>query len=204
MWPSRCHTPTPGLCEARGHSSISSLGPPPDSGDVSLPICLSGRPGLTWLEEAGGRGAKGNPGGTGLVPTVAPRRPRVQLRPVQALGAGGMVSDSVQGWRRGTLLGGRVSGQSRGQEPGGEPHRANVRTMRLGWSHWAQETCPRKRGATCCHEGWAWPGSFPDPSGLLAPSALVRHEGPGAAGADCNRPERPKAGGVWAGLGVPT
>lgn len=153
---------------------------------------------------SGGQRSRRKPRGAGLVPTVAPRRPRVQLRPVQALGAEGVVSESVQGWRQGTLLGGGVSRQSRGREQGGEPHRANVRTMRLGWSHWAQETCPWKCGAACCHEGWAWPGRFPDPSGLLAPSALVRRAGPGAARAECNRPERPKAGGVWAGLGVPT
>lgn len=42
--------------------------PLPTRGDVSLPTSLSGRPGLTCLEEAGDRGAEGNPGVLGSFP----------------------------------------------------------------------------------------------------------------------------------------
>lgn len=85
--PSRHHTPTPGLCAAQGHCGISSPGPPPDSGACSPPTRLSGRPGLTWLEAAGGRAAEGSPGRWARSPS-GPETPRVQLRPGQALGAG--------------------------------------------------------------------------------------------------------------------
>lgn len=117
--------------------------PVPTRSDVSLPTCLSGRPGLTWLEEAGGRGAEGNPRALGSLPQW-PRDARgcscVLCSPWEL---GAVVSESVQGWRQGSLLGGGVSGQSRGREPGGEAQRANVRTTCLGWSHWARETRPR-------------------------------------------------------------
>ena len=58
--------------------------PVPTRSDVSLPTCLSGRPGLTWLEEAGGRGLNTPPSRGGLASKDAGQA-RVFLPPIECL-----------------------------------------------------------------------------------------------------------------------
>lgn len=172
----------PRALRSQGHSGISSSGPPPDSGGCSPPHLSQWVTKSNVVGGGGGQRSRRKPRGAGLVPPMAPRCPRVQLRPGQALGAEG-----------------RDRSQRACKCGDGEPSWEVGSPDSQGHGKQAHRQC----GAACSHEGWAWPGRFPNPSGLLAPSALVRGEGPGVAGAEFTHPERPKAGGVWAGLGVP-